>query len=101
MRINDAPPKEAAAVALALLNYGLAECCRCGRIVPVTHLRADKARGGAPRCSDAMDCEHSRVVAISYGRIEEREVRKALSARRPRGRITGGADPGQELPVTD
>jgi hypothetical protein len=101
MSIKVAPPKEAAAVALALLNYGLAECCRCGRIVPVTHLRGDRARGGAPRCSDAMDCEHSRAVAISYGRIEEREARKALSAGRARTGIAGGADPGQELPVTD
>jgi len=48
-----------------------------------------------------MDGEHSCAVAISDGRIEEREVRKALSARRSRSRITGGADPGQQLPVID
>jgi hypothetical protein len=63
------------ATAAHLMSYGLAECRHCARIVPLIYLRSDRARQGAFRCSDAVDCEQSRAAALSAGRITERPVR--------------------------
>jgi hypothetical protein len=70
-------------------------------VVPLPHLQGDKTHGGALRCRDVADCEHSRAIAISYGRIEPQEVREGLSARRQRPGITAVAGARPELLVTD